>query len=70
VARSRTRPARGVRRFLKCYPRRLFGSVRADLCYNFNTLIQCAYKFRIDPNAEQRAQLAIEFGHNRFVGIP
>lgn len=30
-------------------------------------ITQKAYKFRIDPNAEQREQLAIEFGHNRFV---
>ncbi|MDV7391188.1 transposase, partial [Arthrospira platensis SPKY1] len=30
-------------------------------------ITQRAYKFRIYPTAEQQRQLAIEFGHNRFV---
>ncbi len=30
-------------------------------------LIQCAYKFRIYPNAAQRQRLAVEFGNARFV---
>ena len=29
--------------------------------------IQKAYKFRIEPNAAQRHQLAVEFGNARFV---
>ncbi|MER2528899.1 MAG: RNA-guided endonuclease TnpB family protein [Candidatus Competibacter denitrificans] len=35
--------------------------------YNFNMLIQRAYKFRFYPTSTQRKQLAVEFGHARFV---
>jgi putative transposase len=55
------------------YPRRFFGmssrhaAVRsASLCYAFNMLIQCAYKFRFYPMATQRKQLAVEFGNAHF----
>ena len=30
-------------------------------------LIRKAYKFRIYPNKEQQAALAVQFGHSRFV---
>jgi putative transposase len=30
-------------------------------------LVKKAFKYRIYPNQEQRAQLAVQFGHARFV---
>ena len=45
-------------------------SVRASLlgiCYNYLVVSSISYQFRFYPNAEQRRQLAVDFGVARFV---
>ncbi len=44
-------------------------SVRAsflEICYNYLVVSSISYKFRFYPNAEQRQQLAVDFGVARF----
>ena len=31
------------------------------------SILQKGFQFRLDPNAEQEARLAIQFGHKRFI---
>ncbi len=63
----------GVRRHLMLDPRRFFGSVCAGFPVVYESKITSmisrlkAYKFRFYPTAQQRHQLAVEFGNARFV---
>ncbi|GIK38122.1 MAG: transposase [Chloroflexota bacterium] len=49
-----------------CRPTQLVAQIE-HLCYTRAMLIQKAFKYRIYPNQAQKAALAVQFGHARFV---